>query len=80
MELQQAIMRAIARVLPRIQPWQKSANTQIVSIQRLVKWRANEIVMVRVALVIALLFMLFRAVRFVRLAGKVVKPLSSLLS
>ncbi|CAM6050864.1 unnamed protein product [Sphagnum compactum] len=66
-ELQQAIMRVIARVVPKIQPWQKSANTKVVSIKQLAGWRVREIVLVRVALVFALLLMLIRAIRLVRL-------------
>ncbi len=79
MELQQAIMRVIARVLPKIQPWQKSANTKVVSVKQLAGWRVREIVLVRVALVFALLLMLIRAIRLVRLGMRVILPVTNLL-
>jgi 2-polyprenyl-6-methoxyphenol hydroxylase-like FAD-dependent oxidoreductase len=78
-ELQQAIMRVIARVLPKIQPWQKSANTKVVSVKQLAGWRVREIVLVRVALVFALLLMLIRAIRLVRLGMRVILPVTNLL-
>jgi hypothetical protein len=78
-ELQRAILRVVTRVVPRIQPWQKAANTQVVSVRQLVKWRAREILIVRVALLFAMVLLLMRAIRLVRLAFKVVAPVASFL-
>lgn len=74
-ELQRAILKVMTKVLPRLQPWQKTANTQVVSVQQLAKWRARETWMVRIILVFALLLMLLRAVRLVRLAQKALNML-----
>lgn len=78
-ELQRAILRVVTRVLPRVQPWQKAANTELVSVQQLVKWRAREVLIVRVALVFAMVLLLMRAIRLVRLAFKLVPPVAGLL-
>ena len=77
MELQRAILRVVTRVLPRIHPWQKAANTQVVPVQQLVKWRAREILIVRVALLFAMVFLLMRGIRLVRLAFKLMKPVAA---
>lgn len=78
-ELQRAILRVVTRFLPRIQHWQKAANTQVVSVQQLVKWRSREILIVRIALVFAFVLLLLRAIRLVRLALRVVLPLANFL-
>ncbi|KAG0632094.1 hypothetical protein M758_1G303700 [Ceratodon purpureus] len=78
-ELQRAILRVVTRFIPRIQPWQKAANTQVVSAQQLVKWRAREILIVRVALLFAMVLLLMRAIRLVRLAFKVMTPMAKFL-